>query len=194
MPSESQAVPAQAEKPHHYTWVHCLFLSKSNHECFCYPLRLLFMIVCPALCRYLKEFRTQQCPLFLQHKCTQHRPYTCFHWHFMNQRRRRPIRKKDGTYNYSPDVYCTKYDETTGICPDGDEWVLLNFGGSMVLHTGTWLQYTYANVLQNAQLLIRLEYMTCNVLLWSHWGCIRQLSCPMWFHLLILRGFGLTDL
>jgi len=39
----------------------------------------------------------------------------------MNQRRRRPIRKRDGTFNYSPDVYCTKYDETSGICPDGDE-------------------------------------------------------------------------
>ncbi|NXU75710.1 UNK protein, partial [Oreotrochilus melanogaster] len=71
--------------------------------------------------RYLKEFRTEQCPLFLQHKCTQHRPFTCFHWHFLNQRRRRPIRRHDGTFNYSPDVYCTKYDETTGICPDGDE-------------------------------------------------------------------------
>ncbi|KAK6481650.1 putative E3 ubiquitin-protein ligase UNKL isoform X1 [Huso huso] len=70
---------------------------------------------------YLKEFRTEQCPLFLQHKCTQHRPYTCFHWHFLNQRRRRPIRRRDGTFNYSPDVYCTKYDETTGICPDGDD-------------------------------------------------------------------------
>lgn len=73
------------------------------------------------LSRYLKEFRTQQCPLFLQHKCTQHRPFTCFHWHFMNQRRRRPVRKRDGTFNYSPDIYCTKFDETTGICPDGDE-------------------------------------------------------------------------
>lgn len=71
--------------------------------------------------RYLKEFRTQQCPLFLQHKCTQHRPFTCFHWHFMNQRRRRPVRKRDGTFNYSPDIYCAKFDETTGICPDGDE-------------------------------------------------------------------------
>ncbi|KAI0237854.1 hypothetical protein LSAT2_011558 [Lamellibrachia satsuma] len=70
---------------------------------------------------YLKEFRTQQCPLFLQHKCTQHRPFTCFHWHFMNQRRRRPVRRRDGTFNYNPDVYCTKYDETTGLCPDGDE-------------------------------------------------------------------------
>ncbi|XDV12653.1 hypothetical protein PO909_001258 [Leuciscus waleckii] len=57
----------------------------------------------------------------LYHKCTQHRPFTCFHWHFLNQRRRRPIRRRDGTFNYSPDVYCTKYDETTGICPDGDD-------------------------------------------------------------------------
>ncbi|XP_061411500.1 putative E3 ubiquitin-protein ligase UNKL isoform X1 [Lethenteron reissneri] len=71
--------------------------------------------------RYLKEFRTEQCSLFLQHKCTQHRPYTCFHWHFLNQRRRRPIRRRDGTFNYSPDVYCSKYDETTGVCLDGDE-------------------------------------------------------------------------
>ncbi|KFP20674.1 RING finger protein unkempt, partial [Egretta garzetta] len=70
---------------------------------------------------YLKEFRTEQCPLFLQHKCAQHRPFTCFHWHFLNQRRRRPIRRRDGTFNYSPDVYCAKYDETTGICPDGDD-------------------------------------------------------------------------
>ncbi|CAH2307241.1 E3 ubiquitin- ligase UNKL isoform X1 [Pelobates cultripes] len=70
---------------------------------------------------YLKEFRTEQCPLFLQHKCMQHRPFTCFNWHFLNQRRRRPIRRRDGTFNYSPDVYCTKYDETTGMCPDGDD-------------------------------------------------------------------------
>uniref|UniRef100_A0A8B9F579 Unk like zinc finger n=1 Tax=Amazona collaria TaxID=241587 RepID=A0A8B9F579_9PSIT len=76
--------------------------------------------------RYLKEFRTEQCPLFLQHKCTQHRPFTCFHWHFLNQRRRRPIRRRDGTFNYSPDVYCTKYDETTGICPDGDDCTYLH--------------------------------------------------------------------
>lgn len=74
--------------------------------------------------RYLKEFRVEQCPLFLQHKCTQHKPFTCFYWHFMNQRRRRPVRRRDGTFNYSPDVYCSKYDETTGVCPDGDEWVL----------------------------------------------------------------------
>ncbi|XP_038830824.1 RING finger protein unkempt homolog [Salvelinus namaycush] len=70
---------------------------------------------------YLKEFRTEQCPLFVQHKCTQHRPFACFHWHFLNQRRRRPIRRRDGTFNYSPDVYCTKYDEGTGTCSDGDE-------------------------------------------------------------------------
>ncbi|XP_071106158.1 putative E3 ubiquitin-protein ligase UNKL isoform X3 [Haliotis cracherodii] len=75
---------------------------------------------------YLKEFRTQQCTLFLQHKCTQHRPFTCFHWHFLNQRRRRPVRRRDGTFNYSPDIYCTKYDETTGICPDGDDCPFLH--------------------------------------------------------------------
>uniref|UniRef100_A0A669F9D8 Unk zinc finger n=1 Tax=Oreochromis niloticus TaxID=8128 RepID=A0A669F9D8_ORENI len=75
---------------------------------------------------YLKEFRTEQCPLFVQHKCTQHRPFSCFHWHFLNQRRRRPIRRRDGTFNYSPDVYCTKYDEGTGTCPDGDECPFLH--------------------------------------------------------------------
>ncbi|XP_053527593.1 putative E3 ubiquitin-protein ligase UNKL isoform X7 [Artibeus jamaicensis] len=71
--------------------------------------------------KYLKEFRTEQCSLFVQHKCTQHRPFTCFHWHFLNQRRRRPLRRRDGTFNYSPDVYCSKYDEASGVCPDGDE-------------------------------------------------------------------------
>ncbi|XP_041363267.1 RING finger protein unkempt homolog [Gigantopelta aegis] len=75
---------------------------------------------------YLKEFRTQQCSLFLQHKCTQHRPFTCFHWHFLNQRRRRPVRRREGAFNYSPDIYCTKYDETTGICPDGDDCPFLH--------------------------------------------------------------------
>ncbi|XP_052614667.1 putative E3 ubiquitin-protein ligase UNKL isoform X2 [Peromyscus californicus insignis] len=75
----------------------------------------------PTHYRYLKEFRTEQCSLFLQHKCSQHRPFTCFHWHFLNQRRRRPLRRRDGTFNYSPDVYCSKYDEATGLCPDGDE-------------------------------------------------------------------------
>ncbi|CAG4979428.1 unnamed protein product [Colias eurytheme] len=71
--------------------------------------------------KYLKEFRVEQCPSFLQHKCTQHRPFTCFHWHFNNQRRRRPVRKRDGTFNYSADNYCTKYNETSGICEDGDD-------------------------------------------------------------------------
>ncbi|KAM4814742.1 putative E3 ubiquitin-protein ligase UNKL isoform X1 [Urocitellus parryii] len=75
----------------------------------------------PTHYRYLKEFRTEQCSLFVQHKCGQHRPFTCFHWHFLNQRRRRPLRRRDGTFNYSPDVYCSKYDEATGLCPDGDE-------------------------------------------------------------------------
>ncbi|KAM9583826.1 putative E3 ubiquitin-protein ligase UNKL isoform 1-T1 [Trichechus inunguis] len=75
----------------------------------------------PTHYRYLKEFRTEQCALFLQHKCAQHRPFTCFHWHFLNQRRRRPLRRRDGTFNYSPDVYCAKYDEAAGVCPDGDE-------------------------------------------------------------------------
>ncbi|XP_044589564.1 RING finger protein unkempt isoform X11 [Cotesia glomerata] len=44
----------------------------------------------------------------------------------MNQRRRRPVRKRDRTFNYSADNYCSKYDETTGICPDGDECPFLH--------------------------------------------------------------------
>ncbi|XP_045849893.1 putative E3 ubiquitin-protein ligase UNKL isoform X2 [Meles meles] len=75
----------------------------------------------PTHYRYLKEFRTEQCALFVQHRCAQHRPFTCFRWHFLNQRRRRPLRRRDGTFNYSPDVYCSKYDEASGVCPDGDE-------------------------------------------------------------------------
>jgi hypothetical protein len=76
--------------------------------------------------KYLKEFRVEQCPLFLQHKCQQHRPFTCFNWHFQNQKRRRPIRRRDGTFNYSADNYCEKYDETTGICPNGEDCTLLH--------------------------------------------------------------------
>lgn len=72
---------------------------------------------------YLRDFRVEACPHFKQHQCQQHRPYTCFNWHFANQRRRRPVRRSDGTFNYSADVYCDKYDENTGICPDGDRWV-----------------------------------------------------------------------
>ncbi|KAJ1356212.1 hypothetical protein KIN20_013884 [Parelaphostrongylus tenuis] len=75
---------------------------------------------------YLNEFRVEACPLFKQHQCQQHRPYTCFNWHFANQRRRRPQRKSDGSFNYSPDIYCDKYDENTGICPDGDECAYLH--------------------------------------------------------------------
>uniref|UniRef100_A0A2C9H883 RING finger protein unkempt n=1 Tax=Anopheles quadriannulatus TaxID=34691 RepID=A0A2C9H883_ANOQN len=75
---------------------------------------------------YLKEFRVEQCPSFLQHKCNQHRPFVCFNWHFMNQRRRRPVRRRDGSFNYSADNYCPKYDETTGICPDGDDCPFLH--------------------------------------------------------------------
>ncbi|KRZ48985.1 RING finger protein unkempt -like protein, partial [Trichinella nativa] len=76
---------------------------KSNHE------------------RYLHEFRVDPCPLFKQHTCQQHRPYTCFYWHFANQRRRRCSLLKDGTFNYSSDEYCSKYDESTGTCPDDDQ-------------------------------------------------------------------------
>ena len=61
--------------------------------------------------------------MFLQHKCQQHRPFTCFNWHFQNQKRRRPILRRDGSFNYSADIYCEKYDETTGLCPIGDECV-----------------------------------------------------------------------
>uniref|UniRef100_A0A336MNH7 CSON003362 protein n=1 Tax=Culicoides sonorensis TaxID=179676 RepID=A0A336MNH7_CULSO len=75
---------------------------------------------------YLKEFRVEQCPAFLQHKCNQHRPFVCFHWHFQNQRRRRPVRRRDGTFNYSADVYCQNYDETTGLCTNGDDCPFLH--------------------------------------------------------------------
>ncbi|XP_012554518.3 putative E3 ubiquitin-protein ligase UNKL isoform X2 [Hydra vulgaris] len=76
--------------------------------------------------RYLKEFRVEQCSLFLQHKCTQHRPFSCFCWHFLNQKRRRPRKKKDGTFTYSPDVYCQQYNETTGECVNGDDCPFLH--------------------------------------------------------------------
>ncbi|TNN14786.1 RING finger protein unkempt, partial [Schistosoma japonicum] len=75
----------------------------------------------PRHLKYLNEFRTQQCLLFLEQQCQFHRPYTCFHWHFPNQKRRRPFKRPDGTFNYNPDVYCDKYDETSGSCADGDE-------------------------------------------------------------------------
>ncbi|CAF0743299.1 unnamed protein product [Adineta steineri] len=75
---------------------------------------------------YLRDFRVEQCQLFLQHKCTQHRPFSCFYWHFQNQRRRRPFRRKDGTFSYDPDFYCNDYDEQSGLCPNGDDCQLLH--------------------------------------------------------------------
>uniref|UniRef100_A0A671RW35 RING finger protein unkempt homolog n=1 Tax=Sinocyclocheilus anshuiensis TaxID=1608454 RepID=A0A671RW35_9TELE len=111
--SPANVLHAQPEKPQHYTYPHP-------------PPDILSCSISLSMFRYLKEFRTEQCPLFVQHKCTQHRPFTCFHWHFLNQRRRRPIRRRDGTFNYSPDVYCVKYDEGTGTCPDGDECLFLH--------------------------------------------------------------------
>lgn len=115
----------QTEKPIHYTYVVVIATVLNMAE---WRTRQKVLICRASLIwlvsrRYLKEFRVEQCSLFLQHKCTQHRPFTCFHWHFLNQRRRRPIRRRDGTLNYSPDAYCNKFDENTGICPDGDEWV-----------------------------------------------------------------------
>ena len=75
----------------------------------------------PTHYNYLKNYRVEQCALFLQHKCTQHRPYTCFYWHFKNQRRRRPVKRRDGSFNYNADVYCEKYDEQTGTCLNSDD-------------------------------------------------------------------------
>ncbi|CAF2150156.1 unnamed protein product [Rotaria magnacalcarata] len=75
---------------------------------------------------YLRDFRVEQCQLFLQHKCTQHRPFSCFYWHFQNQRRRRPFRRKDGTFSYDPDFYCNDYDEQSGVCSNGDDCPLLH--------------------------------------------------------------------
>ncbi|MFH4979094.1 hypothetical protein AB6A40_005803 [Gnathostoma spinigerum] len=70
--------------------------------------------------QYLRDFRVEPCAQFKQHQCQQHRPYTCFHWHFANQRRRRPVKLTTGEFNYSPDIYCDKYDESNGCCPNGD--------------------------------------------------------------------------
>ncbi|KAL5264412.1 hypothetical protein ACHWQZ_G005487 [Mnemiopsis leidyi] len=76
--------------------------------------------------RYLEHFRVEQCSMFLQHKCSHHRPFTCFYWHFKNQRRRRPALDGDGEFTYSPFTYCTEYDETTGVCPNEDKCLLLH--------------------------------------------------------------------
>ena len=59
--------------------------------------------------------------IFLNYSIYRHRPFSCFYWHFQNQRRRRPCRRSDGTFSYDPDFYCNSYDEQTGICANGDE-------------------------------------------------------------------------
>jgi hypothetical protein len=56
-------------------------------------------------CGYLREIKCFEKVFFLKTKSLT----------FFN------CRKRDGTFNYSADVYCAKYDETTGLCPDGDE-------------------------------------------------------------------------
>lgn len=74
---------------------------------------------------YMKLFRVDQCQLFLGHKCLQHKPYKCFNFHFRNQRRRKPL-FKNGSFNYGPYEYCSKFNEATGSCPDGDNCPLLH--------------------------------------------------------------------
>lgn len=112
---------------------------------------------------YLKSFRTEQCKDFLQHRCKQHRPYTCFHWHFPNQRRRRPIRKRDGSFNYSPNEYCAQYNESTGICPNGDRYarVLLfdNITDQCWLYTGLFvcIKYSHCNMGYDRRVLLFMK-------------------------------------
>lgn len=76
--------------------------------------------------RYLRDFRVERCPCFADHRCQQHRPYTCFYWHFPNQRRRRLSLSAQGAFSYSPDVYCSQYDEIRGVCPNGDQCPFLH--------------------------------------------------------------------
>ena len=70
---------------------------------------------------YLKSYRVNQCYKFGEGECKNIKPFVCFDWHFPNHRRRRSLLNQDGTFNYSSEEYCTKYNETTGICPDGDK-------------------------------------------------------------------------
>ncbi|CAF1025242.1 unnamed protein product [Adineta ricciae] len=91
-----------------------------------HDLQQLALIEKPLHLNYLRDFRVEQCQLFLQHKCTQHRPFSCFYWHFQNQRRRRPVCRPDGTFSYDPDFYCNDYDEQSGVCPNGDDCQLLH--------------------------------------------------------------------
>ncbi|OAF66546.1 hypothetical protein A3Q56_05721 [Intoshia linei] len=71
--------------------------------------------------KYLTQFRVNQCVAFLHHKCTEHRPFVCFNWHFQNQKRRKSVLTKENMFNYDANVYCTKYDENTGACPNNSE-------------------------------------------------------------------------
>ncbi|UMM20474.1 hypothetical protein L5515_015736 [Caenorhabditis briggsae] len=68
----------------------------------------------------IEKFRVDHCMLFEQRKCHNHKPFTCFNWHYENQRRRVPILNPDGSFNYSPDVYCNEYEEKNGVCSNGD--------------------------------------------------------------------------
>jgi hypothetical protein len=111
---------------------------------------------------YLKNFRVNQCPLFLQHKCTQHRPFTCFSWHFQNQRRRRPIQRPEKPFNYSPDIYCNKYDETSGTCPDGDNCPYLHrvTGDTERRYHLRYYKVYIRNVYKNLRLFLLEVFMT----------------------------------
>ncbi|CAI2346585.1 unnamed protein product [Caenorhabditis sp. 36 PRJEB53466] len=73
----------------------------------------------PKHARYLSQFRVNPCQLFANRQCQKHRPFSCFNYHYANQRRRRPYRP-DGTFAYSPELYCELYDDSTGRCPKGD--------------------------------------------------------------------------
>lgn len=66
--------------------------------------------------RHLHYFRVYQCPLFVFKKCPHHKPHTCFHWHYENQRRRNPYSSKT---LYDPNSYCNRYNEAIGCCSHG---------------------------------------------------------------------------
>lgn len=69
----------------------------------------------------------EQCSDFVNFQCPKHKPFNCFKWHFPNQRRRRPVLNgREGKFNYSSEVYCSKYDEFNGTCPDKDACVLMH--------------------------------------------------------------------
>ncbi len=133
--------------------------------------------------RYLKEFRVEQCQQFLQHKCNQHKPYTCFHWHFNNQRRRRPVRRRDGTFNYSPEIYCAQYDESTGICPDGDELVSIFRPISIFnLRLDSWIRWkSICVVIRTVRIILylSLSLIQLSVPTSSGWRCRKKVPSPL---------------